>query len=156
MQCLHTVKAFIEKLQASTGSISFFVQSGFPESSQSHYLEAYFEQLAVKLGRTYLGTAIKGGVEGLMVRPAKAQEKMIGPMVQAIASLVNEGKFNQAQLRQLAMPIRFGKVIGTVVKLVAKTGRLNFFWDYQLKANNAYENSFDRPYVSTVKESSTS
>jgi AcrR family transcriptional regulator len=76
--------AFIEKLQASKGSISFFVQSGFPESSQSHYLEAYFEQLALRLGRTYLGTAIKGGVEGLQMRPAKAQEKMIEPMVKAI------------------------------------------------------------------------
>src|SRR5690606_14411335 len=62
------VMGFFEKLEASEGSISFFVQSGFPESSQSHYLEAYFEQLALKLGRTYLGTAIKGGVEGFQMR----------------------------------------------------------------------------------------
>lgn len=71
------VKAFMEKLPASKGSISFFVQSGFPESSQSHYLEAYFEQLALRLGRTYLGTAIKGQVEGLQMRPAKAQDSMM-------------------------------------------------------------------------------
>jgi hypothetical protein len=69
------VMAFIEKLQASKGSISFFVQSGFPESSQSHYLEAYFEQLALRLGRTYLGTAIKGGVEGLQMRPLRLKKK---------------------------------------------------------------------------------
>ena len=62
----HVMK-FIEKLQSSKGSISFFVQSGFPESSQSHYLEAYFAQLSLRLGRTYLGTAIKGGVEGLQI-----------------------------------------------------------------------------------------
>lgn len=149
------VMRFIEKLQTCQGSIGFFVQSGFPESSQSHYIEAYFEQLAVKLGRTYLGTAIKGGVEGLVTRPAKAQEKMMEPMVNAIVNLVNEGKYNRADIRQLAMPIRFGKVIGSLVKLVAKTGRLNSFWDYQLKANNVYEKSFDRPHVSITKEIST-
>jgi hypothetical protein len=98
------VMRFIEKLDASKGSISFFVQSGFPESSQSHYLEAYFEQLALRLGRTYIGTAIKGGVEGLQVRPAKSQEKIMEPMVKAIANLVYEGSFNPASIRQLAEP----------------------------------------------------
>ncbi|WP_236884335.1 NAD(P)H-dependent oxidoreductase [Clostridium botulinum] len=104
------VMGFIEKLQASRGSISFFVQSGFPESSQSHYLEAYFEQLALRLGRTYIGTAIKGGVEGLQVKPAKAQEKIIEPMVNSIVNLVYEGNFNPSSICQLARPIRLGRV----------------------------------------------
>ena len=137
------VMGFIEKLQPSAGSISFFVQSGFPESGQSHYLEAYFEQLALKLGRTYLGTAIKGGVEGLQMRPAKNQEKMIEPMVKAIDNLVREGKFNSTDIRRLAMPIRFGKGIAMVVKLFAKMGALNGYWNQQLKKNNAYEKRFD-------------
>jgi multimeric flavodoxin WrbA len=140
------VMAFIEKLQVSQGSISFFVQSGFPESSQSHYLEAYFEQLALRLGRTYIGTAIKGGVEGLQVRPAKSQEKMMEPMVKAIVNLVYEGSFNPANIRQLAKPIRLG--IGTKIlfKLLIKIGLINFFWDQQLKENHAYEKRFERPY----------
>jgi len=139
------VMGFIEKLRASKGSISFFVQSGFPESSQSHYLEAYFEQLALKLGRTYLGTAIKGGVEALQMRPAKAQEKMIEPLVKAIVNLVCEGNFNPIDIRQLARPIRFGKGTKILYKLLGKRF-LNFFWDQKLKANNAYEKRFDRPY----------
>jgi multimeric flavodoxin WrbA len=137
------VMGFIEKLQASDGSISFFVQSGFPESGQSHYLEAYFEQLALKLGRTYLGTAIKGGVEGLQIRPTKAQEKMIEPMVKAIVNLVGEGYFNPKDIRQLAMPIRFGRVVAMIVKVLAKMGALNIYWDQRLKGNNAYEKRFD-------------
>ncbi len=149
------VMAFIEELQASKGSISFFVQSGFPESSQSYYLEAYFELLAVRLERTYLGTVIKGGVEGLQMRPAKAQEKMIEPMVKAIVNLVCEGNFNPADIRQLAMPILFGKGIGILFKLLSKIGLLNYLWDQQLKANNAYEKRFDRPYLSLTKENST-
>jgi multimeric flavodoxin WrbA len=139
------VMGFIEKLQDSKGSVSFFVQSGFPESSQSHYLEAYFEQLALRLGRTYLGTGIKGGVEGLQMRPAKAQENTIEPMTRAIVNLVGTGRFNPDDISQLARPIRFGKVTQILFNLLGKrfTG---FFWDYQLKANKAYEKRFDRPY----------
>lgn len=147
------VMAFIEKIQASKGSISFFVQSGFPESSQSHYLEAYFNQLALRLGRTYMGTVIKGGVEGLQVRPAKAQEKMMEPMVKAIVNLVYEGNFNPASVRQLAKPIRFGMGTKVLLKLLVKIGLVNFFWDQQLKENDAYEKRFDRPYLSLAKES---
>ena len=140
------VMAFLEKLQPSEGSISFFVQSGFPESSQSHYLEAYFEQLALRLGRIYLGTAIKGGVEGLQMRPAKAQDSMVKPMVQSVMNLVNDGKFNPTDIRQLGLPVRFGKFMELPFNLVGKPLINRFMWDRQLKANGAYENRFDRPY----------
>ncbi|MDF2545919.1 MAG: hypothetical protein K0R93_817 [Anaerosolibacter sp.] len=146
------VMGFIEKLQASKGSISFFVQSGFPESSQSHYLEAYLEQLALRLGRTYIGTAIKGGVEGLQMRPAKAQEKIMEPLVKAIESLVYEGKFNPTNISQLARPIRLGTGMKILFKVLTKIGLINFFWNQQLKENNAYEKRFDRPYVSLTYE----
>jgi hypothetical protein len=136
---------FIEKLQPSEGSISFFVQSGFPESSQSHYLEAYFEQLALRIGRIYLGTAIKGGMEGLQMRPPVAREKMIEPLVKVIVSLTREGCFNTKDLGELARPIRFGKGMVTLFHLLGKRFS-NFFWDQQLKANNAYVIRFDRPY----------
>ncbi|QNO15874.1 flavodoxin family protein [Alkalicella caledoniensis] len=146
------VMAFIEKLKTSDGSISFFVQSGFPESSQSHYLEAYFEQLALRLGRTYTGTAIKGGIEGLRARSPQNQEKTIVPLVKTIENLVNEGNFNIKNIEQLAIPVQFGTVVSTIVKLVSKTGMINSFWDQQLKANQAYEKSFDRPYLSLPSE----
>ena len=147
------VMRFIEKLQASNGSISFFVQSGFPESSQSHYLEAYFEQLALRLGRTYLGTAVKGGVEGLQIKSDKAQEKIIEPMVKSIVDLVCEGSFNTNNICQLAKPIRLGKGMEILFKVLTKTGKVHFFWDQQLKENNAYEKRFDCPYLCLNKES---
>ena len=141
------VMGFMEKLQASKGSISFFVQSGFPESSQSPYLEAYFEQLALRLGRTYMGTVIKGQVEGLQMRPAKAQEKMIKPMVESIMNLVDKGNFSPTHIRQLAMPVRLGKGMEILFKLLVRSGLINFMWDQQLKANNVFEKRFDRPYL---------
>ncbi len=147
------VMAFIEKLQASKGDISFFVQSGFPESSQSYYLEAYFELLALRLKRTYLGTAIKGGVESLQMRPVKAQEKMIEPMANAIVNLVCEGKFNLTDIRQLAKPIRFGKGMEILFKVLTKIKFISYYsWNQQLKANNAYEKSFDRPYIALTTD----
>lgn len=149
------VKAFMEMLKASEGSISFFVQSGFPESSQSHFLEAYFEQLAIILGRTYLGTAIKGQVEGLQMRPVKAQESMMEPLVKTIQNLICEGRFNPKDIEQLARPVRLEKVEKIVYMIFTKFGLLNyFFWNPQLKKNNAFEKRFDRPYVSLSKENS--
>ncbi|MCC5912227.1 MAG: flavodoxin family protein [Clostridiaceae bacterium] len=149
------VMAFIEKLQASKGSISFFVQSGFPESSQSYYLEAYFEQLAPRLGRTYMGTVIKGGVEGLQMRPGEAQDKMMEPMARAIVNLVCEGSFNPIDVHQLAKPIRFGIGMQIGFKLLGKRLTNSLFWDLHLKKNNAYEKRFDRPYLSLTKERTT-
>lgn len=88
------------------------------------------------------------------MRPAKAQEKMIEPLVNAIVNLVCEGNFNPTDIRQLARPIRFGKGMGILFKLLAKIGLVNhFLWDQQLKANNAYEKRFDRPYLSLTTES---
>jgi hypothetical protein len=142
------VMAFIEKLQGSKGSISFFVQSGFPESSQSHYLEAYLEHLALRLGRTYLGTAIKGGVEGLQTRPTQAQEKSMEPMVRTIVNLVHAGNFNPSDIRQLAQPVQFGVIVIILMKLLNKFGLINAFWDQKLKENHAYEERFDHPYAS--------
>lgn len=111
--------------------------------------------IALRLGRTYIGTAIKGGVEGLQVRPAKDQEKIIEPMVKSIVNLVCEGSFNSNSISQLAKPIRLGKVMEILFKLLMKIGLVNFFWDKQLKENDAYEKRFDRPYLSLNKERTT-
>ncbi len=139
------VMGFMEKLQASAGGISFFMQSGFPESSQSHYLEAYFEQLSIRLGRTYLGTAIKGGMESLQMRPEKARTSMMEPLVKAIETLVLKGEFSTSDIHQLARPVRFGAGVQMLFKLVGKKF-INSFWDQKLKANGAYEKRFERPY----------
>ncbi len=128
----HVMK-FIEKLIPSQGSMSYFIQSGFPESSQSYYLEAYFEQLTLRLGRTYIGTAIKGGVEGLQLRPTEAQRKMIEPLVNVIVDLVNEGTFNLIKIQQLAKPIHLGKGSIILFKIFSKLGLVNFFWNRKLK-----------------------
>ena len=146
------VMEFIEKLQPSKGSISFFVQSGFPESSQSHFLEAYFEQLSLRLERTYLGTAIKGGMEGLQARPVQAQEKMMEPLVHTIVNLVSDGRFKPEDIISLSKPVMLSSSMIFLIKILKKIGLINIIWNQKLKGNNAFEKRFDRPYVPENKE----
>lgn len=141
------VMNFIEKLSPSDGSLSFFVQSGFPESSQSHYLEAYLEQLPSALGRVYLGTAIKGGFEGLQMRPPSGQEAMINPLVNTIKHLVEWGAFDSKHISALAKPIRLNRVAQMLFGVFSKFGFPNkLIWDPKLKVNQAYEERFAQPY----------
>ena len=68
------VKTFIESLEPLCGcaglpGIGFIVQSGFPESRHSRYIERYLEKLAGRLGCQYKGTVIKGGVEAIRIDP---------------------------------------------------------------------------------------
>ncbi len=91
-------------------------------------------------------------MEGLQVKPAKAQEKIIEPMVNSIVNLVYEGNFNPSSICQLARPIRLGKGMEILFKVLTKIGLINFFWDQQLKENDAYEKRFDCPYLPLNKD----
>lgn len=139
------VMEFIETLEPSKGSISFFIQSGFPESSQSYFLEAYFEQLSMRLNRTYGGTAIKGAMEGLQMRPEKGQEKMIQPLVDAIDYLETHHVFHEKHLKKLSMPIRFNILIRFLFWMIGRK-MLDYYWNSRLKSNDALEKALNRPY----------
>ncbi|TVP94559.1 MAG: hypothetical protein EA374_06590 [Acholeplasmatales bacterium] len=142
------VMAFIEGLKPSEGSLSFFIQSGFPESSQSYFLEAYFELLAQRLQRHYGGTAIKGGMEGLQMRPAPGQVNMVRPLVKAIQTVIEHGAFNEEELTRLATPVRFGLIMRVLFRLIGARLMNRFFWNMKLKKNNAYAMRFNRPHSS--------
>lgn len=139
------VMAFIETLNPSNGSISFFVQSGFPESSQSFFLEAYFEQLSIRLNRTYGGTAIKGGMEGLQMRSSSAQAKMIQPLVDAIDYLSIHKMFNKDHLIKLSNPIHLNVMTRLLFWLIGRK-MTDYFWNSKLKSNGALDQALNRPY----------
>ena len=140
------VMAFMELLKPSKGSLGFIVQQGFPESSQSYFLEAYFESLTKRLQRDYLGTAIKGGVEGFQLQPAKEQEKMLEPFVELIGSVFEKGHISAPILAKLADKGYLSKGMLLMFRLLAPTGLIYTYWDRQLKQNKAFDKSFDRPY----------
>ncbi len=143
------VMAFFEMLSPSKGSLGFIVQQGFPESSHSYYLEAYFENLTRRLQRDYMGTAIKGGIEGLQLRPAKGQKKILAPFVELVGSVLENGQMAAPLLAKLAKPEYLSKGILFLFRLLAPTGLFLLYWDRQLQKNNAYSRRFDKPYTAT-------
>lgn len=140
------VMAFIETLEPSAGGMGFIIQSGFPESSQSYYLEAVFEQIVKKLNRSYMGTAIKGGVEGLQLRPEKGQIPMLSPFAELIKGVMENGSMQVEHLEALAGKPYLSQGMKLLFKVLQPTGLTNFYWNMQLKQNNAFEKRFDTPY----------
>jgi len=78
-----SVMKFFEQLKPMNNKevhMAFFVQSGFPETSQSYYLRPYLELITKRLGVSFDGTIIKGGVEGIQMKPEKANKRFFDQM----------------------------------------------------------------------------
>ena len=146
------VKAFIETLEPYVGRqgnppIGFIVQSGFPEAAHSRHLERYFEKLAARLGSPYLGTIVKGGVEGIQIQPEKMTRKLFDAFYQIGLHFGKTGEFHQDLIQSLAKPERYPRWMGPIFKVFLKTKFGRFYWDSQLNKNGAYEDRFARPFA---------
>jgi NAD(P)H-dependent FMN reductase len=126
--------------------MGFIVQSGFPEAVHSRYVEKYLEKLAARLGSRYIGTVIKGGVEGITSRSEYFNRRLF----MAFSSLGRHfgvtKEFHPITMRKLAGMERFPAFARGVLRLMIATGLVNKFWDEQMKKNGAFERRFDRPY----------
>ena len=146
------VKAFIEALEPFCGregnpDVGFIVQSGFPEATHSRYVERYLEKLAARLGCRYVGTIVKGGVEGVQRRTDEANHKLFEAFYQLGQVFGETGQFDEALVHKLARPERFPKILGPLFRLILKTRFATSYWDSQLEKNGAYEKRFARPYA---------
>ena len=146
------VKAFIESLEPLCGrqdnpGIGFIVQSGFPETIHSRYVEQFLKKLAIRLGCKYTGTVIKGGVEGIKVKPAWMTKKLFKSFHQLGETFGEKGIFDKQIILKLAKPERYSKFSLVIFRILQKIGLTNFYWDSMLKKNNAFEKRFDKPYA---------
>ena len=142
------VKTFIESLEPLCGrkenpDIGFLVQSGLPESIHSRYVERYLKKLSARLGCNYMGTIIKGGVEGVQAKPVRMNKKLFNSFHQIGKIFGETGKFDEEIIDRLAQPERYSKFYLWLFKLFGKF----WYWDTMLKKNNAYEKRFAKPYV---------
>ena len=142
------VKTFIESLEPLCGrkenpDIGFLVQSGLPESIHSRYVERYLKKLSARLGCNYMGTIIKGGVEGVQAKPVRMNKKLFNSFYQIGKIFGETGKFDEEIVDRLAQPERYSKFYLWLFKLFGKF----WYWDTMLKKNNAYEKRFAKPYV---------
>lgn len=146
------VKAFIESLEDRVGQpgnppMGFLVQSGFPEALHSRHVERYLEKLAERLGSPYLGTMVKGGVEGIQIQPEKMTAGLFDTMYRLGKAFGETGQLDPALLHTLAGTEKFPAYLGPVFSLLSHTPMLNFYWNQQLKQNGAFERHNARPYT---------
>jgi hypothetical protein len=143
------VKEFFESILAHDGQrprdLGFVVQSGFPEAIHSVYVERYLRKFTQRLGCNYLGTVIKGGVEGIQVMPQYMTKKLFTNFRSLGESFGEKGAFSPKIMKKLKGPLRMSKIKYFGFSLLSKTSLLNFYWDDQLKKNGAYNRRFDRP-----------
>ncbi|HVN53406.1 MAG TPA: hypothetical protein VMT46_03670 [Anaerolineaceae bacterium] len=145
------VKTFIESLEPFVGNpgnppIGFLVQSGFPEAVHSRHVERYLEKLAARLGSPYLGTIVRGGVEGIQSQPEKASARLYQTMYLLGQTFGATGRLDPTLLRSLIPFERFRWFQQPVLHLLARLPMLHYYWDSQLKQNGVYEQRFARPY----------
>jgi NAD(P)H-dependent FMN reductase len=145
------VMDFIERLEplcgrANNPPVAFLVQSGFPEPGQSRAVEALLERLARRLGSAYLGTIVKGGVEGIQAMPPWMIRKTTRRIETIGRSLGETGVIDPKALRDLAGREWFQGWRLPIVKVASRL-ESDMYWNGILKKNGAYERRLDKPYA---------
>jgi multimeric flavodoxin WrbA len=145
-----SVMKFLEQLKPINKKevhMGFLVQSGFPETSQSYYLRSYLELLTKRLGVSFDGTIIKGGVEGIQMKPEKANKKLFDQMQLIGETYASKGIMDFTLKREYEKAEYLSKGAQVIYSIVSLTGLTNFYWDFNLKKNGAFEQRFAKPYT---------
>ncbi|MBN1926767.1 MAG: NAD(P)H-dependent oxidoreductase [Prolixibacteraceae bacterium] len=144
------VKYFFEQIVATPSKgkrVGFIVQSGFPEAYHSTFVERYLKKLSQKMEWDYLGTVIKGGIEGIQIMPPNMTRKVFGRFELLGKHFAASGKFEPELVKKLRKPYRISKVRLLFFRLFLLTGLNNYYWNVKLKENNAFEKRFDAPFA---------
>ncbi len=135
------VKRFIEKLQAfeykdDAPILGFIVQSGFPETIHSRYVEKYLVKLAERLNCHYAGTVIKGGVEGIQIKPSYMTRKLFRNFHLLGVYFARHDQFDPRLIKKIAGRDKMTMVQLWGLRLGSLFALPDFYWNYQLKKNN--------------------
>ena len=130
--------------------IGFIVQSGFPEAKQSECIERYLKKLTIKRLRSeYLGTIIKGGVEGIQIMPENMTRGLFRSFKELGEYFAQTGTFSEELKVKLGKPYKLSRTRIALFRLFKLTGLTNFYWNSRLKKNKAFQKRFDTPYQPT-------
>ncbi len=143
------VKTFFEALfhNKSTRSktMGFVVQSGFAESVHSTFVAAWLEKYCRRMGFSYLGTVIKGGVEGIQIMPAGMTKKLFADFTALGRHFGNTGQFDPVLTEKLAKPFRLSAFALWRMRMMPAFLK-NFYWNMNLRKNKAFDLRFDQPF----------
>jgi len=145
------VKEFIESLTPyvncnNNPKIAFMVQSGFPESLHSRFVENYLEKLARRLNAPHAGTIVKGGCEAIQWMSEKSNQKLFNGLHEIGVDLAQERAFDSEKLKNLSKPERYPSILAAVFKLAFLLPISQYYWNFQLKENGAYDARFAKPF----------
>lgn len=149
------LKEFLEEIHTlpvtNQKSIAFIIQSGFPESIHSVYVEKYLEKFAGRNGLHYIGSVIKGGIEGIQIMPPWMTKKIFSKFEDLGVHFARTRTFSPEIKKELAKPYKLSFYRRAMLRLMCKTGMANFYWNSRLKKNNAWEQRFAKPYSELTK-----
>lgn len=145
------VKEFFELLPVKDDSpasvkLGFIVQSGFPESNHSIYVERYLKKLAQRLNYSYLGTVIKGGVEGIRSMPPSMNKKVFKGFYRLGLHFAKNGEFSGEIMEEMKNPVKFNNMGLIIFRFLKLAGLVNYYWKSNLKKNRAYRQRNNKPY----------
>jgi NAD(P)H-dependent FMN reductase len=150
------VKKFIERLEPLCGrdgnpALGFIVQSGFPEAHHSRFVQRYLEKLCRRLGCRCLGVVVRGGVEGIRVRPRWMTGKLFRLFRDLGAEFGRSGEFDPDIVKKIAGPEKLSAGTRLLFRVLGALGVTNIGWNSQLKKNGAFERRYARPYDHTTR-----
>lgn len=148
------VKEFFESIVelkfTHTKKIGFIVQSGFPEAVHSIYVARYLKKLTKRLKCEYLGTVIKGGVEGIQIMPSWMTKKLFSKFQDLGEYFAKNNIFSPKIQEVLRKPYKMSLLRRFLFSAMSKTGLSNFYWNSNLKKNGAFKNRFDKPFKEEI------
>jgi NAD(P)H-dependent FMN reductase len=125
--------------------LGFIVQSGLPEAHHSRFVERYLEKLAHRLHSRYLGTVVKGGVEGIQVKPSWMTRGTRRGFIGLGRRFGESGAFDPRLAADLARPERLSAVTRLMIRALTTVNLTNLYWDQQLRKHGVHHRRFDRP-----------
>jgi hypothetical protein len=146
------VKELVEALsplcgRAANPRMLFLVQSGFPEACHSRPVERWAEKLARRLGSPYVGTIVKGGVEGIQAQPPWMTRRLRHRMLALGRAFGETGLLDPGMLAELARPERLGRAWRVACHVAAWSGVFDLWWNSQLRAHGALAERDAQPYA---------
>ncbi|TFH42706.1 MAG: hypothetical protein E4G96_02880 [Chrysiogenales bacterium] len=141
-----SVKEFFEALAPLMGtcakvSLGFVIQCGFPETYQNRFIERYCEKFARRLGCRYIGSIVKGGLEGMAIQPKFLTDKYEFFFHALGVEFGKTGILDPVMLEKLSRPEHLKPE--DMVQIIPFINKV--LWDDQMEKNKVLDKSFDRP-----------
>ncbi len=143
------VKNFMENLSKNdfaNKEMGFFIISGFPEARHSMYVERYFINLTKKYNAQYIGSVIKGGMEGVLMQPKWMTRKVRKQVKRLGYNFAQTGKLDSAISKKMRKMVELPKFAVFMLTIMNKLGLTNMYWNKNLRRNNAFHKRYDKPF----------